>query len=69
MVKNVRTIKRDGLIGKYGELADGTHVTFCHPCRRWEWDCVCGHGNSSRDIFCTNCDRSRQEGAENRHED
>lgn len=46
--------------GDSKQLTDGTWVMFCEPHGRWEWDCYCGWGgNTSRDLVCTDCGRSR----------
>lgn len=58
-VLNVTTATEDGLVSKTGTLSDGTPVMYCHPHRRWEWDCGCGHVNSSRALTCDDCGRSR----------
>jgi len=57
-------------------LADGTWVKYCHPHRRWEWDCAnrfpggmhCGGVNSTRALYCENCGGSRVEVAERKVE-
>jgi hypothetical protein len=59
MILNVKTTTRDGLVNQTGRLADGTRVEFCSPHHRWEWDCECGHVNSTRALTCDDCGRDR----------
>lgn len=45
-------------------LSDGTQAVYCNPHRRWEWDCKCGHVNSTRAKTCEDCGVDRKTGAE-----
>lgn len=59
-ILNVKTTTGDeGFVHKTGELTDGTPVVYCGVHRRWEWDCECGHVNSTRSITCDDCGRDR----------
>jgi hypothetical protein len=61
-VGNVKITTQDGLTSKTGQLDDGTRVEFCHPCRRWEWNCKsCDQIESTRSTVCGNCGKSRKE--------
>jgi len=62
-VLNVKIVKQGwpnaGYTNSYGNLADGTPVSYCGVHRRWEWDCPCGHVNSTRSITCDDCGADR----------